>query len=159
MFGKLAALMAFLSLGDLGAAILLLLVRSRARWQSDVLQEPFILWFPAITVFSSIQVTTAASAMLALSSLSKSSRYVGILYAALIFFSEAIFGVLQSRGRQYELLVDFDAFRCESGRRRDFPASVECDTPWPLSAAMIVALVVVSGIVFERRVRGVEVVA
>ena len=32
--------------------------------------------------------------MLALSSLSKSSRYVAILYAAVIFFTQAIYGVL-----------------------------------------------------------------
>jgi hypothetical protein len=33
------------------------------------------------------------------------------------------------------------------------------DTPWPLSLLTIVALVAVSGIILERRVRGVEVVA
>jgi len=32
-------------------------------------------------------------------------------------------------------------------------------TPWPLALAMIVGLVVVSGLILERRVRGVEVVA
>ena len=32
--------------------------------------------------------------MLALSSLSKSSRYVAILYAAVIFFTQAIYGVM-----------------------------------------------------------------
>ena len=35
-----------------------------------------------------------AAAMLALSSLSNSSRYVGIMYAALIFFTQAIYGVI-----------------------------------------------------------------
>ena len=38
---------------------------------------------------------TVSAAMLALSSLSNSSRYVGILYAALLFFSQALFGVLR----------------------------------------------------------------
>ena len=32
-------------------------------------------------------------------------------------------------------------------------------TPWPVSLLMIVALVVASGLILERRVRGVEVVA
>ena len=32
-------------------------------------------------------------------------------------------------------------------------------TPWPVSLAVIVLLVAVSGVVLERRVRGVEVVA
>ena len=33
------------------------------------------------------------------------------------------------------------------------------DTPWPVSLLLIVALVALSGVVLERRVRGVEVVA
>ena len=38
-------------------------------------------------VFAFIQALTVSAAMLALSSLSKSSRYVGILYAGVIFFT------------------------------------------------------------------------
>jgi hypothetical protein len=33
------------------------------------------------------------------------------------------------------------------------------DTPWPISLLTIVVLVVVSGLILERRVRGVEIVA
>ena len=43
--------------------------------------------FPAITVARCSQVLLATFTMLALSSLSKSSRYVGILYAGVIFFT------------------------------------------------------------------------
>ncbi len=43
--------------------------------------------FPAITVASLLQVLLATFTMLALSSLSKSSRYVAILYAGIIFFT------------------------------------------------------------------------
>ena len=50
--------------------------------------------FPAITVFAFLQVLLASFTMLALSSLSKSSRYVGILYAGVIFFTDAIYGML-----------------------------------------------------------------
>ena len=39
-----------------------------------------------------LQVMLATFAMLALSSLSKSARFVGIMYAGLIFFTDAIFG-------------------------------------------------------------------
>ena len=46
--------------------------------------------FPAITVASFLQALLATFTMLALSSLSKSSRYVGILYAGIIFFSAAV---------------------------------------------------------------------
>ena len=75
-------------------AIVLLIVQIVFAGNFDVLHNNLYL-FPAITVFSFIQVVTVSSAMLALSSLSNSSRYVGILYAALLFFSQALFGVLR----------------------------------------------------------------
>jgi ABC-2 type transport system permease protein len=158
VFGKLAVLMAFLSLVTWVPAILLLLVQVVLAGSLTFFKSHLYL-VPAITLFSSIQVITAASAMLALSSLSKSSRYVGILYAALIFFSEAIFGVLRVVAGNTSLSwisVPFDVSQVGDAI---FRLPLRYDTPWPLSAAMIVALVVVSGIVLERRVRGVEVVA
>jgi hypothetical protein len=150
--------MAFLSLVTWVPAILLLLVQVVLAGNLTFFKSHLYL-FPAITLFSSIQVITAASAMLALSSLSKSSRYVGILYAALIFFSEAIFGVLRVVAGNTSfswISVPFDVSQVGDAI---FRLPLRYDTPWPLSAAMIVALVVVSGIVLERRVRGVEVVA
>ena len=36
---------------------------------------------------------------------------------------------------------------------------VKYETPWPVSLLMIVALVGLSGVILERRVRGIEVVA
>jgi hypothetical protein len=33
------------------------------------------------------------------------------------------------------------------------------DTPWPVALLMIVGLIAVSGVILERRVRGIEVVA
>ncbi len=40
-----------------------------------------------------------------------------------------------------------------------FRLPLEYATPWPVSMLMIVGLIVVSALVLERRVRGVEVVA
>jgi ABC-2 type transport system permease protein len=158
IFGKLAALIAFLLLVTWVPAILLLLVQVVLAGNLTFLKSHWYL-FPAITLFATIQVTTAASAMLALSSLSKSSRYVGILYAALIFFSEAIFGVLRVVAGNTSfswISVPFDVSQVGDAI---FRLPLRYDTPWPVSAAVIVALVVVSGLVLERRVRGVEVVA
>ena len=45
-------------------------------------------------MFAFLQVLLAAFTMLALSSLSKSSRYVAILYAGAYWFSHAVFGVI-----------------------------------------------------------------
>jgi hypothetical protein len=54
-------------------------------------------------VFSLIQVSSVSLAMLALSSLSRSSRYVGVLYAGLIFFSQAIYGIVRGITRDSTL--------------------------------------------------------
>ena len=40
-----------------------------------------------------------------------------------------------------------------------FRLPLQYDTPWPVSLLMIVVVIALSGVVLERRVRGVEVVA
>jgi hypothetical protein len=97
--------------------------------------------------------------MLALSSLSKSSRYVAILYAAVIFFTQAVYGVLYAVTRSTAFSwLSFSANLSQIGDVI-FRQKVEYDTPWPLSLLMIVLLVALSGVILERRVRGIEVVA
>ena len=93
IFGKLAILMTFLLLVTWVPAMLLLLVQIMFAGSFTFFLNNLFL-FPAITVFSFIQVVVRRAAMLALSSLSKSSRYVGILYAGLIFFTQALYGVV-----------------------------------------------------------------
>ena len=76
-----------------------------------------------------------------------------------IFFSQALYGVLTfvTGGTRLSWL--------------SFPANLQqvgdvifrlpplYDTPWPVSFLMVAALIAVSALVLERRVRGVEVVA
>jgi hypothetical protein len=139
-------------------AIVLLLVQIAFAGNLMFLQQNFFL-FPAITVFSFLGATMVSASMLALSSLSNSSRYVGILYAALIFFSQALFNVLQFvTGASGISWMSFSADLAQIGNVI-FRLPPKYDTPWPLSLLMIVALVAVSALVLERRVRGVEVVA
>jgi hypothetical protein len=40
-----------------------------------------------------------------------------------------------------------------------FRVPLRYETPWPISLLTIVVLIVVSGLILERRVRGVEIVA
>jgi hypothetical protein len=40
-----------------------------------------------------------------------------------------------------------------------FRVPLRYETPWPISLATILILVAVSGVILERRVRGVEIVA
>ncbi len=54
---------------------------------------------PAVILASLVRVIVAAFTMLALSSLSKSTRYVAVLYTGAIFFTEAMYGVLHARHR------------------------------------------------------------
>jgi ABC-2 type transport system permease protein len=158
VFGKLAILMTFLLLVSWLPAIVLLIVQISFAGNFTFFRNNLFL-FPAITVFSFVQVTMVATAMLALSSLSNSSRYVGILYSAVIFFTQAIYGVLYAVTRSTSLSwVSFSANLSQVGDVI-FRQPLKYDTPWPVSLLMIVGLVALSAFVLERRVRGVEVVA
>jgi ABC-2 type transport system permease protein len=158
VFGKLAILMTFLLLVTWLPAIVLLIVQISFAGNFTFFRNNLFL-FPAITVFSFVQVTMVATTMLALSSLSNSSRYVGILYAAVIFFTQAIYGVLYAVTRSTSFSwISFSANLTQVGDAI-FRQPLKYDTPWPLSLVMIVVLVALSGVVLERRVRGVEVVA
>jgi ABC-2 type transport system permease protein len=158
VFGKLAILATFLLLVTWVPAIVLLIVQIVFAGNFTFFRNNIYL-FPAITVFSFLLVTVVATTMLALSSLSKSSRYVGILYAAVIFFTQAVYGVVYAVTRSTSLSwISFSANLAQIGDVI-FRQPPKYDTPWPVSLFMIVALVAVSGLILERRVRGVEVVA
>jgi len=158
IFGKLAILMSFLLLITWVPALLLLIVQIAFAGNFTFLKNNLYL-FPAITVFAFIQVATVAAAMLALSSLSKSSRYVAILYAAVLFFTQAIYGVLSLVTRSTQLSwISFPANLAQVGDVI-FRLPPKYSTPWPVSLLMIVGLIAVSAVILERRVRGIEVVA
>jgi hypothetical protein len=96
--------------------------------------------------------------MLALSSLSKSSRYVGILYAGIIFFTAAIYGAMLAITGSTKL--SYLSLTANLTQVMDviFRLKPRYATPWPVSLTVVIALVVLSISVLERRVRGVEVV-
>jgi ABC-2 type transport system permease protein len=158
ILGKFAILMAFLLLITWVEGLLLLLIQTLLAGSFKFVIDNLYL-FPAITLVSFIQTTMAAAAMLALSSLSNSARYVAILYAALIFFSQALFNVLRFvTGGSTVAWISFSA-NLEQISRLIFRQPLVYETPWIVSFLMIAALIVVSGWVLERRVRGVEIVS
>jgi ABC-2 type transport system permease protein len=158
IFGKLAVLMTFLLLVTWVPAIVLLIVQIAFAGNFTFFRDNLYL-FPAITVFSFIMVTMVAASMLALSSLSNSSRYVGILYSAVIFFTQAIYGVVYAVTRSTAMSwLSFSANLAQVGDVI-FRLPPKYDTPWILSLVAIVGVIVASGLVLERRVRGVEVIA
>jgi ABC-2 type transport system permease protein len=155
--GKLAVLFGFLLLVTFIPAMILVLLKVIFDGNFTFLKNNLFL-LPAITIASLLQVTLASFTMLALSSLSKSARYVGILYVGITFFTSAIYGALYaitgssrvswiSIGANVSQVVDV-VFRLKP----------RYATPWQVSLLVIIALVVVSISVLERRVRGVEVV-
>jgi ABC-2 type transport system permease protein len=158
VFGKLAILMTWLLLITWVPAVLLLLVQMAFTGSMDFVLRNLYL-FPAVTVFAFIEVVTVSTAMLALSSLSTSSRYVGILYAALLFFSQALFGVLRAVFRSTSLSWISVPFDLNQVGDAIFRLPLRYDTPWVLSLAVLILIVAGSALVLERRVRGIEVVA
>jgi len=155
--GKLAILFVFLSLVTLVPALMLLLVQVVLAGSFAFLQKNLFL-IPAIVVAALLQVLLASVTMLALSALSKSARFVAIMYVGILFFTKAIFGVLYAitgtTAASWISLGD-DLAQVADVIFRLKPRYV---TPWQVSLLVIIAAVAVSLSVLERRVRGVEVV-
>lgn len=158
VFGKLAILMVFLLLVTWVPGILLLFIQVLFAGSFAFMTANLYL-FPAITLLSFIQVVTMSAAMLALSSLSNSARYVAILYAVVVFFSQALFNVMRFvTGGSTVAWMSFGANLDQLGNAI-FRLPLPYETPVLVSLLMIVGLVAVSGLVLEKRVRGVEIVA
>jgi ABC-type transport system involved in multi-copper enzyme maturation permease subunit len=156
--GKTAVLVIFLGAITWLPAMLLLLVQVLLAGSLSFLRENVFL-IPAITLFSAVQVLTYALLILALSSLSKSRRFVAMTFAGVVLFTQALAAVLGritgasawawiSPEDTLDVIADA-AFRVQ-GR----PAL-------PLLVAVVTVIVLFAGsvLVLERRVRGVEVVA
>ena len=92
--GKLAILCIFLALVTFLPAMLLLLTQTIFAGNFTFVRNNIYL-VPAITLYSAALILLAATTMLALSSLSKSSRFVAVMYAGLFFFTTALFNALR----------------------------------------------------------------
>jgi ABC-2 type transport system permease protein len=155
--GKFAILFLFLASVTWLPAILLLIVQTMFAGNFAFVQENLFL-LPAITLFSLLQVLVSAMTMLALSSMSKISRFVGIMFAGLIFFTAAFFQALRGiTGRSSW------AWLSPTDTLEQMGAYIfRIDPPYQLSPVVaivtIVALIAGSAWILERNVRGVEVV-
>lgn len=155
--GKLAILFALLMAVTWAPATALLLVQvAFAGSLTFVRQNVFLV--PAITLLSLLQVLLAAMTMLALSSLSKSSRFVGIMYAGLIFFTSALFNAIRgTTGRSSFVWLSPSDSLAQLGDVI-FRVDPRYDASPAAAAAVVIVLIVVSAWILDRRVRGVEVV-
>ena len=76
-----------------------------------------------------------------------------------LFFTQAIYGVLNAVTRSTSFSwLSFFGNLSQMGSVV-FRQPLKYDTPWPVSLMIILGLIVVSGVILERRVRGIEVVA
>jgi ABC-2 type transport system permease protein len=155
--GKMAILVLFLLLVTFLPAMLLLLLQTLFAGSFAFVREHLFL-VPAITVFSIVQVIAAAFSMLALSSLSNSSRFVAVLYAGLVLFTRAMFETI--RGITGSSVFSWLSVTASLEQLGDlvFRQRLSFDTPPAVSFVVLLVLVVLSAVVLERRVRGIEVV-
>lgn len=158
ILGRLVPVLACLLAVTLLPAMVLLLLQIAFSGSTAFVRENLFL-LPAITIASLTQALLSSSAILALASLSKSRRFVAIMYAGVIFFSSAMSAVLRgitgsrawvaiSPGDLIDVIAD-GVFRVGGSR----------PLPVPVAVAVVAALIVVCALILERRVRAVEVVA
>ena len=155
--GKLVTLLAFLVTVTWVPAVFLVLLQMMLSGDTTFFSSHLLL-IPAITLACALQVCVAAVTMLALSSLSRSRRFVAILYAGIVFFTAALDQTLRiatgSRAwtwvsPQGTLAVVTDAI---------FGISRGPALPVAVAVVLVAALIAVSIAILERRVRAVEVV-
>ncbi|MGE5360405.1 MAG: hypothetical protein ACM3NQ_15420 [Bacteroidales bacterium] len=157
--GKAFILLVFLTLVTWAPAMLLLLLHMIFTGSFAFIRANLML-FPAITLYSVLQVLLASFTILALSSLSNSSRFVAILYTGVIFFTDAVFGVLTAvTGSSAFSWLSISGSLRQVGNIIFRMRPLYSDTPWQVSLLVVVLAIVVSIVILERRVRGVEVVS
>src|SRR6185436_17247774 len=92
--GKLAILLLFLVSVTFLPAMMLLVTQAVFAGDLTFVRNNLYL-IPAITLYSAALVLLASTTMLALSSMSKSGRFVAVMYAGLFFFTLALFNALR----------------------------------------------------------------
>jgi len=156
--GKLVILGVFLLGVTLVPAFLLLVLQVAFSGSFTFLRQNLYL-FPAITLTAFLQVLLSAFLILALSSMSKSSRYVAILYAAVMFFTDAVYGMIYLiTGSSSLSWISVGANLRQLGDVI-FRLQPRYSTPAAVSLLAVIVLIGLSAWVLERQVRGVEVVS
>ena len=155
--GKAAVLFTFVMLVTWVPAILLLFLQVMFMGSFTFMRANLFL-IPAITVSAVLQSLLVTLTMLALSSLSKSPRYVGILFAGILFFSKAIFGAMLAITGDTSLAWLSLGDNLQQVSDVVFRQTPSYATPWQVSLIVVLGLIAVSISVLERRVRGVEIV-
>jgi ABC-2 type transport system permease protein len=155
--GKVAVLGAFLLLVTWVPAMGLLVLQALFAGNLSFLRANLFL-LPAVSLLSLVEAITASLVMLALSSLSRSARFVGVTYAGGLFFTQALFGVVRGVTRASAgSWISPSACLSQLGDAI-FRLHPRYDTPVGGSLLVLVGLVAVSLLVLRHRIRAVQVV-
>jgi ABC-2 type transport system permease protein len=155
--GKLAILFLFLVSVTFLPAMMLLLTQAMFAGSLTFIRNNLYL-LPAITLFSLAQVLLASTTMLALSSLSKSSRFVAVMYAGLFFFTTALFQALRGITGGSSFVWLSPAASLEQLGDVIFRLPPRYTASPAIAAIAVIVLVGGSIWILLRRVRGVEIV-
>ena len=155
--GKFAILFVFLIGVTFLPAIMLLLAQAILAGNLTFIRNNLYL-IPSITLYSLLLVTFTATSMLALSSMSKSSRFVGIMFAGLLFFTGALFNALRGiTGRSTFAWLSPSASLEQLGDVI-FRMTPRYQVSPGIAALTVFVLIAGSIWILMRRVRGVEIV-
>jgi ABC-2 type transport system permease protein len=155
--GKLAILLLFLVSVTFLPAMMLLVTQAVFAGDLTFVRNNLYL-VPAITLYSVMLVLLASTTMLALSSMSKSSRFVAVMYAGLFFFTLALFNAL--RGITGSTRFAWLAPTASLQQLGDwiFRLTPRYQLSPALAGLAVVVLIAGSIWILMRRVRGVEIV-
>ena len=139
-------------------AMLLLVVHVVLSGSFAFLRENLFL-LPAITLASFTRALLSAFVILALSSMTKSRRFVSVMYAGITFFTAGMYESLRwiTGSRAWAAMSPgdmVDVITTWVFRGRAVPP-----VPVPVAIAVVIGLVCLSVFILERRIRAVEVVA
>ena len=157
ILGKLVAILSYLLFVTMIPALLLLVLQVMFAGSTAFIRNNLFL-VPAIIVYSLTQALLTAFALLALSSLSNSRRFVAVMYAGIIFFTAAMYQALRNitASTAWAWISPSDTLSVIGDamfRIKSTPA-----IPPIAAMAVVIVLIGVAILVLERRVRGVEVV-
>lgn len=116
-------------------------------------------WLPlAIVVYSFFVIGFFAFYTLFLSSLSKNRRYVSIFIFGLYIFSDILFGIFYGIFRsKYFALLSIKSNLQQVGTTI-FKQRTPYDFPWIYSLLVLLLFCILSGVVLQKRVQGVEII-
>jgi ABC-2 type transport system permease protein len=155
--GKLAILFVFLVAVTFLPAMTLLLTQAIFAGSLTFIRNNIYL-LPAITLFSLAQVLLASTTMLALSSLSKSARFVSVMYAGLFFFTTALFNALRGITGSTRFAWLSPSASLEQLGDVIFRLQPRYQLAAPIAGVTVLLLIIGSILILMRRVRGVEIV-